>query len=107
MKILVAIAPVFNRGVIVPSGQKFSCEDALADSYIEAKTAKLYTEKAVESVPVNDPPNDETDERKKLLALRKEDLQKLAEETKIENLAALKTKEDIADAILLVTGEQQ
>lgn len=106
MKILEAIAPVFNRGVIVPPGQKFSCDDASATSYIEAKTAKLFTEKKKASSKANTgKKKTETLTREQLEAMNDEELLKLAEEKNIESITKDSAAEEIISAIL--AGDQQ
>ncbi|OLN21407.1 hypothetical protein BTO30_14905 [Domibacillus antri] len=95
MKILKAIQPVFINGVVIDPGEKFSCDETLAEKFIESKAAKSIVEK------------DKADSQKnELLSLTKEELLKIVEEKGIEGVSQNTKKEDIVDTILHF-GESQ
>lgn len=86
--ILEALKPVFNNGMIVEVGDKFSCSPDYADKLIKSESATVIKE---------------TDsERKSLEAKKKEELLKLAEEEGIDSVSEKNKKEEIIDALLEV-----
>lgn len=93
--ILEALKPIFVNGRIVDIGSKFSCSHDFAKKLVENESAKLVTQ----DEQTNDNPEEN---RKKLKALTKDELLKIAQEKGIDGLSENNKKDEIIDALLKV-----
>lgn len=114
--ILKALTPVFNNGVIIEEGQRFSCPSDLAKKLIENMAAieedienntaaeedlenKDKTEEVLKNNTVSEGKEAELN-RADLQGKNKDELLKLAETKGIKNISNSNKKEEIIEALL-------